>query len=53
MLKRFVTTLEDAMIIVSSLREVYSDYLVKPVPPNKMKSISCEGTLSGCIIEAR
>ena len=52
MLKQFVTTLDEVMMMVSSLRVVYSDYLVKPVPPYKMKSISCEGTLNGCIIEA-
>ena len=53
MLKQFVTTLDEAMMMVSSLRAVYSNYLVKPVPPYKMKSVSCEGTLNGCIIEAR
>ena len=47
MLKRFVTTLDEAMIMISSLRAVYSDFLVK------MKSISSEGTLNGFITEAR
>ena len=51
MLKRFVRTLDEAMMIVSSLRAVYNDYLVKPVPPYKMTSISYEGTLNGCIVE--
>ena len=53
MLRRFVITLDKAMVMASNLRAVYSDYLVRPVLPYKMKSVSCEGTLNGCITEAR
>jgi len=53
MLKRFLMSLNEAMVMLSSLRAVYKEYLVKPVPPYRMKSVSCEGTLTGCITEAR
>ena len=53
MLRRFVRTLDKALGMASSLRAVYNDHLAMPVLPYKMKSVSCEGTLTGCITEAR
>ena len=50
-LKRFLTSPNDVVVMMSNLRSVYAEYLTLPVLPVKMKSVSCEGTLMGCITE--
>ena len=50
-LKKFLTPPNEVVVMLSSLRSVYGDYLAAPVLPFKMKSVSCEGTLNGCITE--